>query len=356
MLVGAGPRAARRRCVSAAPDRGTQRHANSRCPQRDVSATCNHAARPEQDGFRHEAFVYAGLDELVGGVVPFVGEGVAAGEPAMVAAGAAKIDALREALGADAEHVLFADMAVMGRNPARIIPAWREFLDTRSPPGGRVRGVGEPIWAGRSPAELVESQRHESLLNLAFADAAGFRLLCPYDAAALEPAVVEEARSSHPFVLADGATGASEGYRGLEASSAPFRDPLPAPESQPRELAFDGKGLGAVRRLVAEHARSEGLGAAGRYDLVVAANEVATNSVVHGGGAGAVRVWREGDALLCEVRDRGRIEEPLAGRVRPAPGQVGRFGLWLANQLCDLVQVRALPEGTVVRLHVRLPG
>jgi prepilin-type processing-associated H-X9-DG protein len=34
----------------------------------------------------------------------------------------------------------------------------------------RLRGAGEPIWPERRPAELVECQRHESLLNVAFAD------------------------------------------------------------------------------------------------------------------------------------------------------------------------------------------
>jgi anti-sigma regulatory factor (Ser/Thr protein kinase) len=39
-----------------------------------------------------------------------------------------------------------------------------------------------------------------------------------------------------------------------------------------------------------------------------------------------------------------------------APNSVrhgGGYGLWLANQVCDLVQVRSSPAGTTVRLHVR---
>jgi anti-sigma regulatory factor (Ser/Thr protein kinase) len=85
----------------------------------------------------------------------------------------------------------------------------------------------------------------------------------------------------------------------------------------------------------------------------VAVTEVAGNSVRHAGGRGVLRVWREGNALICEVRDRGRIEDPLVGRERPVPGQESNFGLWLANQFCELVQVRSFPTGSVVRLHVR---
>ena len=57
--------------------------------------------------------------------------------------------------------------------------------------------------------------------------------------------------------------------------------------------------------------------------------------------------------MICEVSDRGRLDEPLAGRTRPELGQNGGWGLWLANQLCDLVQLRTLPDGSVVRLHLR---
>jgi len=53
---------------------------------------------------------------------------------------------LREVLGDGAERVRFEDMHRLGRNPARIIPAWREFLDESAPEGRPVRGIGEPIW------------------------------------------------------------------------------------------------------------------------------------------------------------------------------------------------------------------
>jgi hypothetical protein len=63
--------------------------------------------------------------------------------------------------------------------------------------GGRpVRGSGEPIWPERTAAELVECERHESLLNLAFAGAPAWWLLSPYDTEALSAAIIDEARRS----------------------------------------------------------------------------------------------------------------------------------------------------------------
>ena len=104
---------------------------------------------------------------------------------------------------------------------------------------------------------------------------------------------------------------------------------------------------------MAREAIAAGLSERNRDGLVLAANEVATNSVRHGGGGGIIRLWQTEDALLCEIHDTGHIEDPLVGRVRPAPEQLGGHGLWMANQVCDLVQVRTFPGGNVVRLHMR---
>jgi hypothetical protein len=155
------------------------------------------AERATSDAFRHEALFYAGDDDFVARATPFLREGVRRDEPILVVVSAAKIAMLTESLGEDARRVTFADMAGVGANPARIIPAWREFVASRLP-GTSARGIGEPIWAARSAEELVECQRHEALLNVAFAGAESFDLVCPYDTTALPDDVVAEALRSHP--------------------------------------------------------------------------------------------------------------------------------------------------------------
>src|SRR5260370_13627867 len=77
----------------------------------------------EHYGFHHEAFIYAGVDEFVEGTSAFVRSGLELDEPTLVVVSAAKIRLLREKLGADADRVRFADMARVGANPARVIPA-----------------------------------------------------------------------------------------------------------------------------------------------------------------------------------------------------------------------------------------
>jgi anti-sigma regulatory factor (Ser/Thr protein kinase) len=123
--------------------------------------------------------------------------------------------------------------------------------------------------------------------------------------------------------------------------------------SEPQELEFTVMGLGTARNLVARRAVDAGLGEEAREGLVLAINELVTNSVQHGGGGGMLAVWSEPDALVCEVSDRGHISDPLAGRLAPPLEQHGGRGLWLVNHLCDLVQIRSSPAGTVVRVHMR---
>ena len=139
------------------------------------------------EDFRHEALLYAGKDDFLKRTVPFIREGVEAGEPALVVLNADKLRALQSELNGHAEGVHFADMAAIGANPACIIPAWREFVDDHAGGGRPMRGIGEPICPDRTSAELVECQRHESLLNLAFADTPSFTLLCPYDTSPSTP-------------------------------------------------------------------------------------------------------------------------------------------------------------------------
>jgi anti-sigma regulatory factor (Ser/Thr protein kinase) len=304
--------------------------------------------------FRHDALLYSGEEQFLDGALPFIHAGLAQDDHVLVVLDDAKVALVRSKLGRDADEVQFADMRDIGANPARLIPAWRQYIDAHGASGRNIRGLGEPIWEGRSGAELAECQRHEALLNLASADVSGLSLLCPYETGALGEDVVAGACRSHAAIVECGSRRPSHSYRGDDAASAPFDDPLAAPRAPARELAFGAADLAALRRLVAGRARAAGLDAVRGEDIVLAVNEIATNSIRHGGGRGTLRVWQEDAALICEVRDSGHLDDPLAGRRRPSSSDCGGRGLWLANQVCDLVQLRSFAHGTVVRLHVRV--
>jgi anti-sigma regulatory factor (Ser/Thr protein kinase) len=297
----------------------------------------------------HCALFYRRQDEYAREVCSFVRDGMSAAEPVLVAVPGRRLDLVRGALGETGEAVSFADMAVLGRNPARIIPAVRRFADSRRP--RRTRFVGEHVWAGRSAAETAEATRHEALLNVAFA-AVPTSILCLYDAGGLGAAVLADARRTHPRVVEDGARRASADYSGTEVARGIGGQPLPAPPPGAQVIAFGKQDLPALRDQVRRRAIGAGISPSRAQDLVAAVQEVAASTVVHAAGAGMVRIWREDTALVCEVGDHGRITDPLAGRHLDSPGDDSGHGLRIAHELCDLVELRSGHWGTATRLHI----
>jgi anti-sigma regulatory factor (Ser/Thr protein kinase) len=240
-------------------------------------------------------------------------------------------------------------MAEVGTNPAWIIAAWQAFVREHDG-AGQLYGIGEPVYPGRSAAELAECQLHEALLNIAFDAATPFWLLCPYDLEALATEVIGEAEQHHPFLARGTAQEASSTFQPIDTGS-PFDRPAPARPAGVESLSFTAGDLGRVRTYVARRAQLGGLARKPATALVLAVNEIATNSLQHGGGSGELRVWSEDGSLVCEISDQGHITSALAGRLPPALDGADGGGLWLANHMCDLVQIFSTPGGTAIRLH-----
>jgi MEDS: MEthanogen/methylotroph, DcmR Sensory domain len=144
--------------------------------------------------------MYSSSSEFLGSIVEFIADGVIAEQPVLAVLSPDKIAAITAELGPAASMVSFADMAEVGANPGRIIGVWHAYLSAHDQADKTIRGIGEPIYASRTPDELAECQLHEVLLNLAFADWDDFWLLCPYDLSALSDDVIAEALHSHPYV------------------------------------------------------------------------------------------------------------------------------------------------------------
>jgi anti-sigma regulatory factor (Ser/Thr protein kinase) len=299
----------------------------------------------------HEAVLYRGQREFLDSCVPFVSAAAAAGAPVLVAVDAGKIEAMRQGLGTDATGVEFVGMSEAGRNPGRVISIWQDFVDRSR--GAPCFGIGEPVWSARAGDELVECQQHEHLLNDAFSPDTRFHLRCPYDTETLGAAVLDEAIRSHPRLCGSPSNPGYVATGGAELLQAPIdsapADALRAPVSR--------RGLGALRHAVALEAATAGLLPPRCDDAVLVADELATNALRHGAGPSTLAVWSNAGYLAMEVRDEGRIADPLVGRRRPDGDATGGWGLWLVHQLADLVQVRSGPGGgTVVRATFRLPA
>ncbi|MFF5359957.1 anti-sigma factor RsbA family regulatory protein [Streptomyces scabiei] len=298
--------------------------------------------------FVHPALFYRGPEQYTAGTVPFLAEGLAAGEAVAVAVPGPHLERIRAGLGAGAAEVEFLDMTRVGRNPGRIIPGvLRAFADAH--PTRRVRIVGEPIWAGRSADEYPACVQHEALINAAF-QGREVTILCPYDADALKPEVLADAHATHPVVIDTGVERASDAYD-PDRVVARYNRPLAHPPGA-ASLSFDADALPEARSFAVREAGRLGLAEDRRQDLMLAVAELTTNSVVHGGGTGTLRIWADGHQIVCEVHDRGRLTDQLAGRRPPARDQVGGRGLMLVHYVTDLVRLHTAPEGTTVRFYL----
>lgn len=135
-----------------------------------------------------------------------------------------------------------------------------------------------------------------------------------------------------------------------------FPSPFPEPAVEPLvRLVFAEADLPELRDRVSHVAAGAGLDPERRFDFVLAAHELAANSVMHAGGTGLLRLWAVGGELVCEVSDHGVLADPEAGSRRPNLSASGGAGLWIVRQACDGMQIRSVPgEGTVVRMRMAL--
>lgn len=112
--------------------------------------------------------------------------------------------------------------------------------------------------------------------------------------------------------------------------------------------------LSEVRALAEKQAKMAGLPDERVIDFVIAVSEVAGNTVRHAKSSGSMDIWSDGNGVVCEIRDRGIIADPLAGRQPPPPDANGGHGLWLVHQVCDRVDLHTDKDGTVIRMYMYL--
>jgi anti-sigma regulatory factor (Ser/Thr protein kinase) len=300
-------------------------------------------------GTGHAALIYLDPPEFAAAVRGFVRAGSEAGAAVLVAARADNLSALRADLDGAAGQVTMADLASSGVNPGRALGMIRQFAVEHG--GEQVRCVQELAWRSRPEAELSEALRQEALIELAVRTAP-LNVLCTYDAR-LGATVLETARRTHRAVFEHGHWQASPSYDSASTARWPSGPPLAAPPAGAATMSY-WRDQAAARAFAADCARAAGLPDDRVTDLVIAVGELTANTLAHAAGPGTLTVWTTKDEIICQVQDGGQIADPLAGTLRadPSSPRHGR-GLWVVNQICDLVEVRTGSDGTTVRLHVR---
>jgi anti-sigma regulatory factor (Ser/Thr protein kinase) len=177
-------------------------------------------------------------------------------------------------------------------------------------------------------------------------------MLCPYDIQ-LGTGLIASVERTHPE-LAQGARRRPSSSFTAGTIPRECDQPLSIPPAGAGTLRYRGD-LAGVRAFTATRARQAGLPPRRVGDLVIAVGELAANTFAHTSGPGTLTLWAARSEIICQVDDSGHVTDLLAGRLRRDPVAAGGGrGLWVVQQVCDLVQIRTKATGTTIRLHMRL--
>ncbi|GIF21831.1 anti-sigma regulatory factor (Ser/Thr protein kinase) [Actinoplanes tereljensis] len=306
-------------------------------------------------GYFHEAACYGTDDELLALALPFLLDGVAAGEPAVVSLGEHGAEVVRAALPAGSGVTFVTGGAIYAR-PAAAIRAYRKLLaDYVAGGAGQIRIIGE-VWPGNVGATWDSWARYESAINHAYDD---FPLwsMCAYDTRRVPAHAVEDVLRTHPrTALPDGRHVDNAGFTEPMTYLGESREPAPDPLQHTEPMAdLIDPALSDARAAVraADHGQ---VPADEADDFVVAVSEAVANAQLHGVGPVRMRLWSGPDRIVATVTDAGPgPKDPFTGLLPVGNGADGGLGLWIAHQTCNHVVLHRHADGFTIRLTAGNP-
>jgi anti-sigma regulatory factor (Ser/Thr protein kinase) len=339
------------------------------------------SAPADRHGYLHEAVLYDSDEELLGVVVPFLQEGVAVGEPCLVALGSSTTGLVRAALG-ETTGLRFLDDRY--DRPATVIRSNRALFAAHLSDGAsQIRvvsevphpGVGAP-WDGWA--------RYEAAINHAYAE---FPLwgLCAYDTRITPDPVLDDVARTHPHLATAGGYRVNPHYQDpaefltrrppshadpVETAFPPIvdlSDPTPAAARDAARTAsmtppdtFRPTGPGTIQveasQPAAPRCEAPQLDPTDIELLVFAVSEAVTNALIHGRPPVRLRLWTAQDRIVATVTDRGDGPvDPFAGLLPVSNTCPSGLGLWLSHQVCSHVTLDTTDDGFAIRLVVGTP-
>jgi anti-sigma regulatory factor (Ser/Thr protein kinase) len=307
--------------------------------------------------YTHDALFFDSPGQLTDVAVPFLLEGLAAGEAAVVATSTGTANLLRQAVDGDPRvHVIERGDVYRARTPTAIT-TFRRLAEQHAADGvKRVRVVGE-VDFGPTERDWLEWQRYESVINDALAEWPLWGL-CVFDTQRLPAPLIESALRTHSTLVTDGDRAPNPEF----ADPADYLRSLPVPgepleDTAPRLAAPDVSDFIGLRHAVAAELDRVPAPRDAVEDFLLAVDEMTSNAMRHGGPPVSLRLWVADDRIVCTISDHGPgWDDPFAG-YGPAHGEDlsrGGMGLWLARQLCDHVDISSDGAGARVRLTLRL--
>lgn len=278
-------------------------------------------------GHFHEVGFFSSDDEFRALLVPWITEGLEAGEPVMVGYDARKTELLRASLH-DPGAVTFLEGQYA--TPARTIAAYsKRFTGCLAAGAQQIRIAGEAPHAGNG-GRFEGWDRYESAVNVVWSDLPVWGR-CLYDAQTTPANVRDYAERIHPFtVTVTAGTQPNQRYQDsakLEVSVDPMEQ---APAAVTLVEPSQAEARHTVRAIGRGHLDEETLA-----DLELAVSEAVSNARLHGRPPLSVHVWVTADRVVVRVRDSGPgTTDRLVGMVPTSNSVAGTgMGLWLAHQL-----------------------
>jgi anti-sigma regulatory factor (Ser/Thr protein kinase) len=302
-----------------------------------------------QVGHFHEAGFYGSDAEFAALIVPFVEEGVAAGEPVIIGYDDRKAALLRSWL-ADPSAVEFIGDQSLYATPARAIATYRRLFEFHVAMGaGQIRIAGDVPHPGNG-GRFEGWDRYEWAVNTVWQDFPVWGL-CLYDTTTASPAVLEAVVRTHPrLVSPSGQRRASERYQQAPVFALP---PPPDPlETSTPMVELTDRPTADTRHALAQIGRGQVADAILAH-LITGASEAVSNALHHGQPPVTVRIWATPDRVVVSVHDPGPgPADPLAGLV-PAGHSTSNpgVGLWLMHQLDIDTALIHTGDGFTVRLR-----
>jgi anti-sigma regulatory factor (Ser/Thr protein kinase) len=310
---------------------------------------------------RHAGAAVSTTSQLVDVAVPYLQEGLRAGDLTLISCSPGLGELLRRELGTSASALGHLDLGLLTSRAPDVFTRVRrstELAAERRHGSGRVRLLSEPT-APTGPEGWREEMRADAVFNTVMADLP-ITALCLFDGRRLPSDVVAGIGRVHPELATAGGWSASADYTAaLDFVRALSRPRNPVEDGEPVFVVDDVPTLPDLRHRLGAALEALGIDGELHGDLHLALSEVAANAFRHGRRPVSARIWADPTRIVCTISDGGRsFDDPLAGFV-PAHGydlSRGGMGLWLARKLWDHVDLSVRPEGFTVRLSTALPG
>jgi anti-sigma regulatory factor (Ser/Thr protein kinase) len=301
-------------------------------------------------GHFHEAGFYASDAEFAALIVPFVEEGVAAGEPVIIGYDDRKASLLRSWL-ADPSAVEFVGDQSLYATPAGAIATYRRLFEFHLAMGAeQIRIAGDVPHPGNG-GRFEGWDRYECAINTVWQKMPVWGL-CLYDTSTASQTVLDIVERTHPrLVSPSGQRRASENYQ-----EAPVFEGLPRPpdplEATIPIVELTDRPAADTRHALAQIGRSR-ISNTTLTDLIIGSSEAVSNALRYGQPPVTVRIWVAPGRIVVSVHDTGPgPADPLAGLTpaadsAPNPG----LGLWVMHQLDVDTAIIYAGDGFTVRLR-----